>query len=278
MTLAETVSSIDVDGTRIVLAERGSGPHLVLLHGMFGDHLDWELVMEPLSRHFHVVALDLPGFGASGKPRVEYTAGFFLSMFEGLFAALGMERILLAGHSFGGQLAVLYTLLHPAQVGKLVLVNSGGFRPISRDEREHTLHAFSESNVRSMNWLSIQYLFAPAFAHESLAKSRYLERQTSRLRTQDFPAYAHATAQAIEVSLTTYVFDKLREILCPTLLLWGDQDSVCPVEQGRGGLAQLRAGKLRVLPGCGHIPQLEAPEAFAAAAIPFLLADNEDRL
>ena len=270
MITPETLSSIEVQGTRIVFAEQGSGPHLVLLHGMFGDHLDWDPVMKPLSLHFHVVAVDLPGFGASSKPMVEYSVDFFLEALHALFAALKLDRVLLVGHSFGGQLAVLYALRHPAQVKKLLLVNSGGFRRISHDEREQTLHAFSESNLRSMNWIAIQYLFAPAFAHESAEKTRYLERQTSRLNTPDYRAYAHAIAQAIEVSLTTYVLDKLKEIICPTLLLWGDRDPLCPVEQARSGLNELRSGQLQILSGCGHIPQLDSPRDFSTSAISFL--------
>ena len=272
MTMHGTVSSVEVHGTRIVFCERGSGPHLVLLHGMFGDHMDWEAVIEPLSRCFHVVAVDLPGFGASGKPSILYSLEFFLETLQGLFATLQLDHIYLAGNSFGGQLAVLYALRHPAQVRKLVLVDCGGFRHIPREERDQTMHAFSENNLLSLRWTGIQYLFSQSFARSSNEKARYLERQTDRLRTPDYPAYSHAVSQSIRTSLTSYVFDRLKEIVCPTLLLWGDRDPLCPVEQGRAALKQLRNGELHILRECGHMPQLDSPREFAALLIPFLLA------
>ena len=268
-----TLRSLQIDGVRIAFAEQGQGPHLVLLHGMFGDHQDWEAVFEPLSRNFHVIAVDLPGFGASGKPAIDYSLEFYLRTLHGLFTALKLDRFHLIGNSFGGQLAVYYALLFPAQVSKLVLVDSGGFRQIPRDEREQTMHAFSENNLLHLHQFMVQYLFSPAFAHASAEKTRYISRQTERLHSADYPAYAHAIAEAIRVSLNTYLFDRLHELHCPTLLLWGDHDTLCPVEQARAALKQLRLGSLQVFRQCGHLPQLDAPHEFLAAVTTFLLLE-----
>ncbi len=266
-----TPQTLEIEGTRIAFVERGQGPHLVLLHGMFGDHEDWEAVLQPLSHHFHVIAVDLPGFGTSGKPVIEYSLEFYLRALHGLFAALQLDRLHLVGNSFGGQLAIFYTLLFPAQVQKLVLVDCGGFRKIPREEREQTMRAFSESNLLHLHQFMVQYLFSPAFAHASAEKTRYIERQTARLHSADYPAYAHAIAQAIRISLDTYVFDRLREIRCATLLLWGDHDTLCPVDQARAGLKQLSNGTLQVFNRCGHLPQLDSPEEFLLAMSAFLL-------
>ena len=266
-----TLQTLDVEGVRIAYAERGRGPHLVLLHGMFGDHQDWEAVLEPLSQHFHVIAVDLPGFGASGKPPTQYSLEFYLRALHGLFTALNLTHFHLIGNSFGGQLAVFYTLLFPAQVTRLVLADCGGFRDIPRDERDQTLHAFSEQNLLHLHQFMVQYLFSPAFAHASAQKTRYLDRQSARLASADYPAYAHATAQAIRVSLDTYLFPRLHELQCATLLLWGDHDSLCPVDQARAGLKQLRDGALQVFKQCGHLPQLDSPREFLYAVISFLL-------
>ena len=190
-----------------------------------------------------------------------------------VFTALKLDRFYLIGNSFGGQLAVYYTLLFPSQIAKLVLVDSGGFRQIPRDEREQTMHAFSEKNLLHLHQFMVQYLFSPAFAHASAEKSRYINRQTERLHSADYPAYAHAIAQAIRVSLNTYVFERLHELHCPTLLLWGDHDTLCPVEQARAALKQLRDGALQVFKQCGHLPQLDAPREFIAAVTTFLLLE-----
>ncbi len=269
-----TLKTLEVADTRIAFVEQGHGPSLVLLHGMFGDHQDWDAVIEPLSRHFHVIAVDLPGFGASAKPAIDYSLEFYLRALHGLFTALKLVHFHLIGNSFGGQLAVFYTLLFPEQISKLILVDCGGFRRIPSDEREQTVRAFSESNLLHLHPFMVQYLFSPAFAHASAEKARYLERQTARLHSADYPAYAHATAQAIRISLDTCLFDRLHEIRCATLLIWGDHDTLFPVEQARAGLKQLRSGTLQVFQQCGHLPQLDSPREFLAAATSFLLDDH----
>ena len=108
----------------------GEGRELVLIHGMFGDHLDWEPVLEPLSRSFRVTAPDLPGFGASPRnSRHRYDAELFVNAIR---EVTGGRRVTLVGNSFGGQVAMLYALAHPECVSALVLVSSGGFRATRR--------------------------------------------------------------------------------------------------------------------------------------------------
>src|SRR5437879_4171875 len=78
------LKTVTIEGLDIQLFERGSGEPLLLLHGMFGDCFDWQPVLEPLSRGFRVIAVDLPGFGESGKPDVEYTGEFFVRHIDAL--------------------------------------------------------------------------------------------------------------------------------------------------------------------------------------------------
>ena len=108
------------------------------------------------------------------------------------------------------------------------------------------------------------------FTKPSAASQLYLQRQNEKLQRPDYPAYAESVASSIRLSLSAYLLDRLPEIKCPTLLIWGEKDFVLPVEQARQALAKLRQGELKVIPECGHAPQLECSEAFLGALRDFL--------
>ena len=250
--------------------DRGKGPVVVLIHGMFGDFLDWEPVLEPLAASHRVIALDLPGFGGSSKPRREYSAKFFVSSLREFFQELQLETFVLAGNSFGGQIAMLYALQHAESVSKLVLVNSGGFKKHTAEEKALIEPRFSESILAGLTPGINALLFSTVFAKTTEASERYLAKQNSKLRRDDYPAYAYALASSIRLSLTTYLVERLPEIQCPTLLVWGEKDQVLPVAQAELAMTRLRNGQLKAIPGCGHAPQLECPAGFLLSVQPFL--------
>jgi 2-hydroxy-6-oxonona-2,4-dienedioate hydrolase len=250
--------------------DRGRGAPLVLIHGMFGDFLDWEPVLEPLSESHRVIAVDLPGFGGSSKPRRDYSGQFFVATLHELFRQLEIEKPMLAGNSFGGQIAMLYTLAHPESVAKLVLVNSGGFKRYTEEELAMILPRFSEDAVAALTPQINSFLFSGVFTKRSVMSARYLEKQNAKLKRDDFPAYAYSLASSIQLSIATYLMDRVGEIRCPTLLVWGDGDMVLPVVQAEQALTRLRFGELKRLPGCGHAPQMECPAGFLAATASFL--------
>lgn len=250
--------------------DRGQGVPLVLIHGMFGDFLDWETVLESLAASHRVIALDLPGFGGSSKPRGEYSGEFFLSALDELFDELQLRGFVMAGNSFGGQIAILYALRRPDLVSKLVLVNSGGFRRYTREEIALIEPRFTEAALGALTPEINALLFSGVFTKRSEASIRYLEKQNTKLQRADYPAYAYTVSESIRLSLSTYLLDRLPELRCPTLLVWGEQDHVLPLAQAELALTQLRHGELKIIPGCGHAPQLECPTGFVRAVQPFL--------
>jgi pimeloyl-ACP methyl ester carboxylesterase len=254
---------LDVGGLRINYYEDGSGPDLVLMHGMFGDYLDWEPVLGLLARRFHVVALDLPGFGESGKPDVAYTGEFFVEKLDGIVVELGLKEIILAGNSFGGQIAMLYARRHPEKVSQLVLVDSGGFREVPEAERVMARTILSRENLLGMPAAMIPLIFSKVFAKESAEKERYMAKQTAKLKAADYPEYVRAVVQSIELSMATNLLGELPKIACPVLLLSGKEDSVVPPEQAEEAARRLPQATLQIMEGCGHMPQMEEPEEFA---------------
>ena len=229
---------------------------------MFGDHLDWAPVIEPLSQRFRVLAVDLPGFGDSEKPDADYDGSLFMSAIRGLLAHLQLPRVTLAGNSFGGLLALLFTLENPQNVDALVLVGSGGLQPFDEAARERAQRLFGESSLLALTPAIQDAMFSPVFATDSEARQRYLEKQNAKLDREDFRAYARALARTIRFVMQTSCTDRLPDLRCRTLLLWGDRDVVIPAEVAVRAAARIPRGRVKLLAGCGHAPQLECPGAF----------------
>jgi len=237
---------------------------------MFGDYLDWEPVLEPLAARHRVIAVDLPGFGASSKPRREYAAEFFVNTLHELFRQLEIKRPIVAGNSFGGQIAMLYALAHPDSVSKLLLVNSGGFRQYSEQERAQIEPRFGEAVLAGLTPQINALLFSGVFTKPSETSARYLEKQNAKLQRADYPCYAYALASSIRLSLATCLVDRLPDLQCPTLLVWGASDPVLPLSQAELAVTKLRSGELKAIPGCGHAPQMECPARFLESTHSFL--------
>jgi len=254
-------------GVEIRYFEDGSGPDLVLLHGMFGDYLDWEPVLGRLAERFHVVAPDLPGFGESEKPDVAYSGEFFVEMLDEFFAALGLKEVVLGGNSFGGQIAMLYALRHAEKVSQLVLVDSGGFREVPEGERAMARTILSRENLLKMPAAMIPLIFSKVFVKESGEKERYLAKQTAKLKAGDYAEYVRALVRSIDLSMATNLLEELPKIKCPVLLISGKEDSVVPPEQAEEAARRLPQAILIMMEKCGHMPQMEEPEEFARRVI-----------
>jgi 2-hydroxy-6-oxonona-2,4-dienedioate hydrolase len=259
------VHAIEICGIRTVYYERGSGPPLVLVHGMFGDFADWETVLEPLAGGFRVVAPDLPGFGASAKPDAAYDTEFFLNWLRGFLDALNIERTVLVGNSFGGEIAVLFALAHPERVQRLVLASSGGLRFYSEAERSEIQSKFSVENFKALTPAIHAWMFGAIFAEKGAAWKRYLEKQNRKLLRDDFGDYAVALYRSITTAFSLYFEEELTRLRIPVLLVWGDRDVVFPMPLAERALGLLPNGELVILEGAGHAPQLENPEEFVAA-------------
>ncbi|MBI3670514.1 MAG: alpha/beta fold hydrolase [Acidobacteria bacterium] len=260
--------ALRVQGTRVVCYERGDGPVLLLIHGMFGDHLDWEPALEPLARDHRVLAPDMPGFGESEKPDRNYSAEFFVAALIELLDRLGIERVTLVGNSFGGIVSVRVALAHPGRVERLVLVS--GLREFNEQERSTARQRLTCETLLALTPGMHRLMFAPIFAQAGPIQERYFEKQDAKLSRPDYPNYARALARSIETALTAYSTQQLDEIRCPTLLLWGDLDAVIPVKEACSALPRLMQGELVVLPGGGHALQLDLPQAFVRAVESFV--------
>ena len=123
------VQRVTIHGHERAFVKLGEGPALLLLHGLGCDHTTWAPVMRELARHYTVIAPDLLGHGASAKPRADYSVGGYANGMRDLLTVLGIDKVTVVGHSFGGGVAMQFAYQFPERTERMILVAPGGLGP-----------------------------------------------------------------------------------------------------------------------------------------------------
>jgi pimeloyl-ACP methyl ester carboxylesterase len=258
-------------GHRVAYRSAGSGPLLVLLHGITSSSAAWGRVLPYLADRFTVVAPDFLGHGESAKPRGDYSLGAYASGVRDLLIALGHERATLVGHSLGGGVAMQFAYQYPERCDRLVLVDSGGLgreispllRAASLPGAELVLPLLTDRRVvgggrgvgRLLGRIGLRFstdLDEMARGHASLADAESRSAFLHTLRTLVEPG-----GQRIDASDRLYLAGHV-----PFLLIWGERDRIIPVAHGRAAHAAVPGSRLEIFPEAGHFPQLDNPERF----------------
>ena len=284
---------VRIEGQDLRMAYRDAKPTaapnrktVVLLHGKNFSGYYWERVIRVLASHgFRVVAPDQIGFGASSRPDIHYSFHRMAASTKALLDHLGIERVLVVGHSMGGMLAARFTLMYPGSVEKLVLEDPIGledyrtFVPYASVEELYE----SERNATYQSFLNYQKGYYTSWKPEY---EQYVQDQAWVLGTGDYPRDAFSAALTSEMIYEQPVCYELSRIKAPTLLIIGQEDRTVP---GKGRLSpeakavagdyprlgaktheQIQGSKLVEIPNCGHIPHIERPEAFDDTLLKFL--------
>ena len=276
--MAVEEQKIEVDGLLTRYLTAGEGPPLVLLHALGESALDWRWVLPDLARTHRVYAPDLPGFGDSAKPAVDYSPAFFTRFVAAYLDTLGIERAAVIGNSLGGLVALRLALSEPGRVSALSLIGSVGLgRGVSYVLRSAALPGYGELAIAwsrtpfgaaQRAWLRARLLFA----RPHLAPADWMKEQR---RLAQLPGFLEAELAALRAQ--TYLggqrevlLDQLPALEMPTLVVWGTSDRVVPTSQAREAVDRLCEGSLELIPNCGHLPHVEYPDRFVAALDRFL--------
>jgi pimeloyl-ACP methyl ester carboxylesterase len=243
-------------------SEAGSGPPVVVLHGLWGGRNEWEPVIEPISRDHRVLIPDLPGFGASDKPPANYHNALLAQFVIGFMDALDLRRATLAGHAMGANLATFMAVHHPDRVERLILVDGAGYQ---RDEpRSGPLPVPFVRTVTGSTIPATKAFLMRRVENDALVTDAWAERAFVRwLKSAD------AIEQMLGVGGEVTV-EEMRGIHAPTLILWGREDGVSNVATADRVHADIAGSQLVIFEGCGHLPQLERTEEFISAVRSFL--------
>ncbi|MCX7802338.1 MAG: alpha/beta hydrolase [Meiothermus ruber] len=241
------------------------GPTFLLIHGL-GDEADsWRKVFPLLTGQGRVVAPDLPGFGRSEHPRRAYTLNFFADTLAALLDNLKVPQAVLVGSSLGAAVALRLAQRRADLVARLVLVGGPPMRGrlnrvqlmfLIPGQGEKLYNSFRSSQEAAYESLRPYYASLEALPPEDRQFLR--ERVWDRVWSDDQRRAYFSTFRwmALESLLGRA---RLGQVKTPTLLVWGEQDAVVPLEAAKALQGSMTNAKLHVIPGCGHLPQQEKP-------------------
>lgn len=267
---------LDVDGTRVhyrdegpVAAGRGDQPTLLLVHGTFASLHTWDPWVERLAEDYRVVRVDLPGHGLTGPHAGGYRMADLVKFLEAVREALGLEEVVVAGNSRGGEVAWRYALDHPDRVVALVLLDSMGFPVPSRPAVARA--ATNPALQRAFRWVTPKSLVRRTLEqvyHDPAAWDEgTVERYHDLMRRE---GNREALVAVVERDLDpTHRHEELGDLSVPTLIQWGEHDEWIPRKVGGKFADAVPDAVFRTYPS-GHVPMEETPDATATDLRRFL--------
>ncbi len=254
---------LDYGGARLQMYKGGEGPPLLVLHGA-GGNPGWLSYHAELAKSFTVYAPSHPGFDGSSRPEwidsIDAVSHFYL----GLMEELGVERYSLLGFSMGGWMAAEMAAMCPYPVERLVICAGVGIRPEKGEIAE--LFTRSREAVAGLRFFDTSQV--PDY-EETYGKPMTREQAEVERSNRETASRWCWSPYMYNPNLPHY----LRRVSVPTLIVWGRNDAIVPVECAELYGRAIRGSKIHVIDRCGHIPQLEKPQEFMDVVEPFLSGD-----
>ena len=273
-------------GQPLTYVQAGSGPVLLLIHGIAGSLENWQAVIEPLARGNTVVAPDLPGHGRSAPGAGDYSLGALAAALRDLLVALGHEHATLVGHSLGGGVAMQFAYQFPELTERLVLVSSGGLGPeVSAILRAAALpgadrfiaataalgNTVGTKVARGLGAVGLRPSTDVAEVARGYASLVDRDRRAAFLAT--LRGVVGTGGQRVHAGNRFYLAEGM-----PVLIIWGARDPIIPAQHGQNAHEAIVGSRLEIFEGVGHLPQLEAPGLFIAALERFIAETEPARI
>ncbi|QLE56289.1 alpha/beta fold hydrolase [Nostoc sp. TCL26-01] len=246
---------------------KGMGEPLVLISGLLCDHAYWSLILPFLVAQYQVIRIDNRGMGRSSAPDDPYTIQQMADDVAALLDHLGLDKIHLAGHSMGGQIAQEFTLAYPHKVASLLLISSLA----KGDERFNSVietwgKLLPIIDTRLYQKVVLPWIFTDAFYSIPDMVEQLIEFAVH----YPFPPKTHTIYHQSQAILNCDTTNRLKNILCPTLVLVGQQDILTPIKFSQQLAVTIPQAELVVLETGGHGFLIESPDAVAQAMRQFL--------
>ncbi len=265
---------VEAFGTRINYVHAGSGPPVILIHGLGGSTIVWQRNVEFLAERYSVYAIDMPGHGYSENPSLGYGLDAAVKYLTAFMDALKIPKTAVVGNSAGGLAAINLVLKHPERVSKLAIVDAAGIgkdlvgflRLISIPGAGEFFAKPSVGNARAL----LRAIFydpsnIPPGMAEEMAKVRRLPgRKLALLK------YLRLGANVFGQKPNVIQYQELHKISVPTLVLWGKNDLLIPVAHAEKAAKAILRSRLQIFDDCGHWPQMEKSEEFNTLLRDFL--------
>lgn len=274
MTVSVIEKMVKVNGLRLRYWDCGTGPAVVLVHGIGASIEYWRFTLGPLSEYRRALAIDLPGCGFSERRSTVPTLEETVDLMVGFLDALGLERATFVGNSLGGLVSLETALRFPERVDRLILSNSAGLgREVSKFWRLIATPIIGPALIEANRWLArhgkINLFYIPGTVPSEMA-SRYREWISRPDLTETLVGAARSGLDMGGQRSSIIRTSHLAKLAMPTLVVWGKNDPVIPLAHGERATPLIPLGRLAVIDRCGHCPQLERPDEFNRITRAFL--------
>ncbi|MBU5256642.1 alpha/beta fold hydrolase [Tissierella praeacuta] len=254
---------MDIEGLSINYIVEGQGRDVLVLHG-WGANINTVLpIVNILKNKFRVHALDLPGFGKSEEPKKPIDSFKYAEIVKNYMDNMGIKKVVLIGHSFGGKLSIILGSKYPEIVDKIVLVNSAGLIPKRGPKYYIKVYTFKAAKL----------LYKILFFW--LKNEEKMEKFYKKFGSTDYKASSGVMRNILVTVVNENLLPLLNKIEAPTLLIWGDKDTATPLYMGKIMESQIKDSGLVVLEGTGHYSYLEDYQRFTVILRSFLQYDKE---
>ncbi|MEJ7876975.1 MAG: alpha/beta fold hydrolase [Solirubrobacterales bacterium] len=275
----EDLHSVKIHGHKVCFRLTGSGPLIVLIHGITGSSAQWIPVMDVLRDRYTLFAPDLLGHGESAKPRGDYSLGAYASGIRDLLIGLDAERATVVGHSLGGGIAMQMAYQYPERCGRLVLMSSGGIgqevhpllRAASLPGSEIVLPLITHARLlgagaalsRALGMIGLQA--GADIAEGARGYASLNDREARAAFVHTIRAVIDPTGQRVSALDRLYLAEAL-----PSLIVWGDNDRIIPSHHAEIARDAMPESRLELIEGAGHFPQMTHPIRVARALAEFI--------
>jgi pimeloyl-ACP methyl ester carboxylesterase len=262
---------VTIHGHRRAFVKAGKGPVLLLLHGLGCDHTTWAPVIDSLARRYTVIAPDLLGHGRSDKPRADYSVGGYANGMRDLLTVLGIDKVTVVGHSFGGGIAMQFAYQFPERTERMVLIAPGGLGPdVSPAIRAVTTPGFHQvmgaltlPGVRHVGKVGLNALSRTPLKHardlDEVAEiyDSFKDARARHAIRHVVKAVVDWRGQIVTMADRAYLTEAM-----PMCVVWGRDDRVIPVRHASNAAMLAPKARVEVIPNAGHFPHKDHPQRF----------------
>ncbi len=258
-------------GKNIYYEKKGEGEPLIMLNGIMMSTASWAAFTPVLSKQMTVILVDLLDMGKSDSMDdvPQYMQSLQADILSELVSYLGYEKVSVMGISYGGEVALQFALNHPSQIDKLMLFNATAHTSKwLYDISEGWNNTGERLDGETYYSITIPYFYSSQFYESHID---WMERRRKVLyATFSDPVFQSRMGRLVRSTLHYDVRQRLSEIMCPTLILASECDSIVPIHEQRYLHKNIEGSSLVVLPDCGHCSMMESPYVFATLIIGFV--------